>query len=336
MTEVLDVYDFDKTIYAGDSSIDFWKFCLRHSPRMILRVPVILWSFFLYLLGVRTKVQCKETFFGFLSGIPDVGVLVQKFWETAEKKICPWFLAGVDSRTLIISASPEFLLRPVAEKLGVRLIASDVDPATGKFFSGNCYGAEKLRRFSAAFPDAVIGKFYSDSASDAPLAAIAQQAFRVAGEEKILWEEYRPTGTVKMKETFLSKDFLLFVFCGGMGTLAYFLSSLLISTQIDPTLSFVCGYGLSLFVTYGLTASLIFHEQLRLVRFGKFVLSYLPNILIQFLFVSIFLNIFQWNKVIVYALAVLVGLPITFLVVKYFAFGKILPKNSDEHDCKSG
>ena len=320
MTEVLDVYDFDKTIYAGDSSIDFWKFCLRHSPHMILRVPVILWSFFLYLLGVRTKVQCKETFFGFLSGIPDVGVLVQKFWETAEKKIRPWFLAGVDSRTLIISASPEFLLRPVAEKLGVRLIASDVDPATGKFLSGNCYGAEKLRRFSAAFPDAVIGKFYSDSASDAPLAAIAQQAFRVAGEEKILWEEYRPTGTVKMKETFLSKDFLLFVFCGGMGTLANFVCSLAISTQINPTLAYVFGYGLSLFVAYSLNARLIFHTPLKASSFGKFVLSYIPNFLILFTFVSIFLNLFLWNNVLVYALAAVFGLPVTFVLVKIFAF----------------
>ena len=29
----MNVYDFDKTIYAGDSTIDFWKFCMIRYPR---------------------------------------------------------------------------------------------------------------------------------------------------------------------------------------------------------------------------------------------------------------------------------------------------------------
>lgn len=320
MAESLHVYDFDKTVYAGDSSLDFWKFCLRHSPKILVYLPKTLWTFGLYLLDLRNKVQFKESFFGFLVGIPDSEEMVQRFWMVSERKLKPWFLSGIDPRTLIISASPEFLLRPVSEKLGVRLIASRVDPNSGKFLSENCYGEEKLRRFSAEFPDAVIETFYSDSPSDAPLAEYAQQAFRVVGEEKILWEEYRPSGFTKMKETFLSKDFLLFLFCGGMGTLANFVCSLAISTQINPTLAYVFGYGLSLFVAYSLNARLIFHTSLKASSFGKFVISYIPNFLILFTFVSIFLNIFLWNKIIVYALAAVFGLPVTFVLVKLFAF----------------
>jgi hypothetical protein len=39
--------------------------------------------------------------------------------------------------------------------------------------------------------------------------------------------------------------------------------------------------------------------------------------------VLVFLNLLRWNKVIVYAMAGLLGLPLTFLLVKNFAFGKV-------------
>jgi len=36
----------------------------------------------------------------------------------------------------------------------------------------------------------------------------------------------------------------------------------------------------------------------------------------------VFLNLLVWNKIIVYAMAGLLGLPVTFLLVKAFAFSK--------------
>jgi putative flippase GtrA len=126
----------------------------------------------------------------------------------------------------------------------------------------------------------------------------------------------------KLKSTYCSKEFLLFVFCGGMGTLTNFIFSLLISTALNPSLSYICGYGISLFVAYSLNAKLIFHNPLGFIAFVKFVISYIPNFLILLSFVLMFLNIFGWNKIIVYGLAGLLGLPLTFLLVKIFAFGK--------------
>ena len=36
---LIDVYDFDGTIYDGDSTADFVLFCLRRHPGMILGAP---------------------------------------------------------------------------------------------------------------------------------------------------------------------------------------------------------------------------------------------------------------------------------------------------------
>ena len=318
----VNVYDFDDTIYQGDSSIDFWKFCLRRHPKILLSLPRVSVSFCKYLFGLCRKTEFKEAFFSFLRYVPDVEEDVSLFWKRHSTKIQQWYLAQKQDSDVIISASPEFLLRPAADKLGVSLIASTVDVKSGKFTGENCKGEEKVRRFSEEYQGVEIEKFYSDSLSDTPLAERAGEAFIISGGEQIPWGDYQPGVLSRMTKTFLSRDFLLFVFCGGMGTLTNFVCSLAISTQINPTAAYVGGYGISLFVTYALSAILIFSEKLRIRDFAKFVVSYIPNFLIQIIFVAIFLNIFCWNKVIVYALAILIGLPISFVLVKFFAFGR--------------
>ena len=35
----VDVYDFDGTIYDGDSTVDYVRFCLRRHPRMLCALP---------------------------------------------------------------------------------------------------------------------------------------------------------------------------------------------------------------------------------------------------------------------------------------------------------
>ena len=127
----------------------------------------------------------------------------------------------------------------------------------------------------------------------------------------------------RMANTFIKKDFILFVFCGGMGTLTNFLCSVTISTWLDPTLSYALGYAISLYVAYALNAFLVFKERCRFDSFIRFVLSYIPNFLILFSFVFFLLNQMGWDRILVYALAGLLGLPVTYILVKIFAFGKM-------------
>lgn len=89
---------------------------------------------------------------------------------------------------LIISASPEFLLKPLEELLHIRVIASRVSPVDGKTTGENCYHEEKVRRFRELYPDDRIEEFYSDSYSDEPLALLAEKAFIVDGETLIPWD----------------------------------------------------------------------------------------------------------------------------------------------------
>jgi phosphoserine phosphatase len=88
---------------------------------------------------------------------------------------------------IIISASPEFLLRLPAERLGVRLIASKVGKYTGLYEGVNNDGEEKVRRLIREYPGTEISEFYSDSRNDTPLARLAEKAYLVNGGEILPW-----------------------------------------------------------------------------------------------------------------------------------------------------
>ncbi len=187
----MNIYDFDETVYDGDSTRDFYFYCLKRFPKMLLSVPAMAGAFFLYIIGAKTKTRFKEKMYGFLRYVPDIDETVGDFWEKNIAKIKPWYREKQTEDDVIISASPEFLLKTACKKLGIgRLIASRVDKRTGLYTGENCHGAEKVRRLSEEIPDAVCDEFYSDSLSDAPLAKISKKAWIVRGGKLTEWEKY--------------------------------------------------------------------------------------------------------------------------------------------------
>lgn len=184
----MNVYDFDRTIYNGDSTVDFFLFALKNRPSLVRFVPKQVMGYVFYGLGRIGKTELKEYFFSFLSAI-DTENLVICFWERNQKKLFKWYFEQQKVDDIVISASPDFLLKPICKRVGIKhLIASQVDARTGKFFGENCRGKEKLRRLSDEYHVTHIEQFYSDSYSDLPLAQIASQAFLVKGGTVSKWK----------------------------------------------------------------------------------------------------------------------------------------------------
>ena len=65
----MNVYDFDGTIYDGDSSIDFFLYALKKKPSIIRFLPRQAWGFLRYKAGKTGKTAFKESLFSFLQGI---------------------------------------------------------------------------------------------------------------------------------------------------------------------------------------------------------------------------------------------------------------------------
>lgn len=185
--EKVNVYDFDKTLLPYDSTEAFFRVCMKKYPRAAVRAAAAVPRLPLMAVGLSSKTAMKERFYRFLTGIPDVDAEAADFWRTHLADIHPWYLEKRRPDDIISSASPEFLLRPAAKYLGVRLIASRVGKYTGLYEGVNNSGAEKVRRLRREYPDVEIAEFYSDSRSDEPLANLADRAFLVRGTEILPW-----------------------------------------------------------------------------------------------------------------------------------------------------
>ena len=101
--------------------------------------------------------------------------------------MAPWYLMQRQAQDVVVSASPAWLLQPLCDRLGVKLIATEVDGRSGRLLGPNCHGAQKVARFAAQYPCAQVGAFYSDSRSDAPMAGLAAKAYLVRGGMPAPW-----------------------------------------------------------------------------------------------------------------------------------------------------
>ena len=184
----MNVYDFDKTIYDGDSSVDFTLYAFKKHPKVASVVPKQISALARYKRNKITKTHMKEVMFSYLELLSDSENLIEDFWRHHSRKIKNFYLKQKQENDVIISASPKFLLAPICKELGVnKLIASEVDINTGQFLGENCYGEEKVKRFKNIFSNDKIDEFYSDSYSDSPLAEISKHAFIVKGSKIEKW-----------------------------------------------------------------------------------------------------------------------------------------------------
>lgn len=185
----MNVYDFDNTIYKGDSTADFIIWCVKRKPQLAFKLLSCGASYISYITKNNSKTNFKEKMYSFLQWIDDIDGEVNEFWKEHIKNIKTWYKNQQRDDDVIISASPEFLLRPLCNRIGINhLIASVVDKKTG-FYSGiNCFGAEKVRRLRNEYGGSNIESFYSDSKSDEPLAELADNAYLVNGDEITEWE----------------------------------------------------------------------------------------------------------------------------------------------------
>ena len=184
----MNVYDFDNTIYRGDSTLGLVLYCFIHRPLCMLSIPRTILAGLMYGLHIIPKLTFKQNLYHMFVYIPDMEPVVMRFIDTHIDHIKQWYKERQKEDDVVISASPEFLIIPFCEKIGIRTaMASKVDIHTGTYNGLNCHGKEKVKRFFEMFPNGRIELFYSDSYSDSPLAELADQAYLVKGNRLMRW-----------------------------------------------------------------------------------------------------------------------------------------------------
>ncbi len=125
-----------------------------------------------------------------------------------------------------------------------------------------------------------------------------------------------------VKNLFLKKDFILFVVIGAVNTLTTIVLSALLADLFGVNLAYVVGYLAGFLVSYLLNSHFTFHEKLSFVKLGKYAIATVPNFLIQNGVVFVVYNLLGWHHLIASVLAAAIGVPVTFILQKFFTFKK--------------
>ena len=175
----MNVYDFDGTIFPTDCSIGFCIWCMNRHPKLWFTfAPKAIKNVILKKKGKMSEAEMQRKFFSYLTLIDDFDKQIKRYWDKNEKKIAPWYLAQKRSDDLIISASPDCIIGPIAKRLGVNYMATEYDREFGVYLNNMMYAKEKAKYIiDHGFP--VIDNFYSDSLADTPLALCAEKAHLV-------------------------------------------------------------------------------------------------------------------------------------------------------------
>ena len=182
----MNVYDFDGTIYNGDSGVDFVKFMFFKRPFLICKylfmciIPSIS-----YCLNEITFQELKEKVFAFVKEVDDLKVFTEEFAEIHKNNIKDYYLRLRRDDDLVISASLDFYLIPLCNKMNINnVLCTKYDVENGMIIGENCKGDEKVRRFNEAYGNnAVIENAYGDSKNDVPIIKRALEGYIIKGNE---------------------------------------------------------------------------------------------------------------------------------------------------------
>ncbi len=183
----INLFDFDETIYDGDSTVDFFKYIFKKKPLSCIWIPVMGIYAFLYLIKIINKTKMKQGFYKIFKFVDINNDFLDDFWKSHDYKIKKFYLDRIHDKDIIISASPEFLLEPISKKLGVKdMMASKVNKKTGKYDGLNCHDVEKVRRLNEKYSNYEVIESFSDSLkSDRPILELAKSAYLVKGDKLI-------------------------------------------------------------------------------------------------------------------------------------------------------
>lgn len=181
----MNVFDFDNTIYKGESFIDLFIMVLMKDPTLLKNVPRMASGVIQYKAGtlrLETAFAKYSRFFEeYVVTLDDIDGLVNEFWDTHMHKIKPFYDDVRQEDDLVISASPEIVIAEICRRIGIKnYIGSQFDVKTGQL-GRICFREKKIEAFFERYPDGKIDCLYTDSMHDKPLMDISEKVFFVKG-----------------------------------------------------------------------------------------------------------------------------------------------------------
>lgn len=179
----MNVYDFDNTIYDGESTIDFFMFCMKKDITLSKYIPLATYTIMLYkmnLLPIDKLYELADKMsYLIVKNKEKANSLIKEFWIHHKHKLKKFYLSKLTSDDVILTASPRMLIEGILDELKTNnIICSELNLETGKF-EFLCFRENKVIAFKEKYPSATIEEFYTDSMSDLPIIKLANKSYLV-------------------------------------------------------------------------------------------------------------------------------------------------------------
>lgn len=186
---LMNVYDFDNTIYRGESGVDLFLGYLKKDPRLLRMFPMAVKCIYKYKTGKMSLDEVMDKYAGvvenFAQTIEDIESDVIDFWDKNSNKIKSFYLKQRQDDDIIISACLDVVLEEICRRLNIKnFVGSKTDLESRKLVDF-CFRENKVKVFKEKFPDAEIDNFYTDSLNDQPMIDLARNAYLVKGDRLI-------------------------------------------------------------------------------------------------------------------------------------------------------
>ncbi len=182
----MNVYDFDNTIYDGESVVDFFLFYCKKDKSLLKYIPSVFIALLKYKAG---KVTIEQALAKYGKAVGDyyknnaqINDDMKIFWDEHIKNIKPFYKDIQSDDDLVISGSPEFSLEIICKKLGIKKYIGSIITSEG-VIERLCIREEKVKAFFEEYPNTEIENFYTDSINDTPLIEISKNAYLVKGNK---------------------------------------------------------------------------------------------------------------------------------------------------------
>lgn len=137
----------------------------------------------------------------------------------------------------------------------------------------------------------------------------------------------------KIKSTFVNTNFIKFCLFGVINTFNTALfSQILAWIHVSYNLAATLAYIMSLQIAFLLTSVYIFRAKPNFKRYSRFLLSYLPSFVVYVLLHGVIFGNFNISQFSATMIAVLLSGPITFVIVKFYAFERSEKACKKEND----
>lgn len=183
----MNVYDFDNTIYRGESAIDFFVYFLKRDPKLLAYAPSVAKALAGYKAQKITIDEALDKYAviveDYCRSIENLDEHIKNFWDINSKKIKTFYLKQRKVDDVILSAGFDIVLEEMGRRMNIKnIIATETDRDNFKIVNF-CFRENKVKAFKTRYPDAVIENFYTDSLNDQPIIDLAQNAYLVKGNK---------------------------------------------------------------------------------------------------------------------------------------------------------